>query len=116
MDEPDQNELARMFRPRLEAERQAIEAEGAASAADRAPVELDQQSVGRLSRMDALQVQAMAEATQRRRLLRLRQIGAALERMAAGDFGHCRDCGTFIGAGRLGVDPAARLCIACAGR
>lgn len=116
MSEPDQDQLARMFRPKLEAERRALQAEAAATAADRAPVELDQQSVGRLSRMDALQVQAMAEATHRRRHLRLQQIGAALDRMAAGDFGHCLDCGGFIGAGRLGVDLAARLCIACAGR
>lgn len=116
MSEPDQDELARMFRPRLEAEREALQVDGEASAADRAPVELDQQSVGRLSRMDALQMQAMAEATQRRRRLRLQQIGAALERMAAGEFGSCLDCGAFIGMGRLGVDPAARLCIACADR
>ncbi|WP_439573067.1 TraR/DksA family transcriptional regulator [Phreatobacter sp.] len=116
MTDPGQDDLDSIFRPKLEAERQVLEAEVAATAADRAPVELDQQSVGRLSRMDALQVQAMAEATQRRRQVRLQQIGAALDRMAAGDYGFCLDCGEFIGKGRLGVDPAARLCIACAGR
>ena len=46
------------------------------------PVELDQTSVGRLSRMDAMQVQAMAQETERRRHLDLQRVQAALERLA----------------------------------
>ena len=47
----------------------------------RATVMLDQQSVGRLSRMDALQGQAMAQAGEDRRQLLLRRIEAALARI-----------------------------------
>ncbi len=79
-------------------------------------VELDQQRTGRLSRMDALQQQAMARATRQRASDELRRIDAALERMAAGEFGCCVRCGEDIAAGRLDADPSALLCLACAER
>lgn len=102
------------FRVRLAAEAEELRAQGDASRGERAPVTLDQQSVGRLSRMDALQVQEMAKASEGRRQTRLRQIQAALERLDGGDFGECRTCGEAIGAKRLGLDPAVPTCIACA--
>jgi DnaK suppressor protein len=77
-------------------------------------VELDQTRVGRLSRMDAMQAQAMAVETGRRRRIRLRQVEAALERLEQGEFGYCQECGEDISDGRLEIDPAALLCIACA--
>ena len=89
-------------------------AEDDAAAAERAPVELDQQSVGRLSRMDALQVQAMAQATSRRRAGELKRVAAALERMEAGEYGYCVECGEEIAMRRLELDPATPLCIQCA--
>ena len=46
---------------------------------------------------------------------RLREVDAALERVAAGTYGVCENCGRPIGAGRLEVRPTARLCIRCAG-
>ncbi len=81
---------------------------------DRKPVELDQQSVGRLSRMDSLQVQAMAKAADARRAMELRRIDAALERLEEGDYGFCVECGEEIEAKRLEVDPAAPRCAGCA--
>lgn len=83
---------------------------------DRAPVELDQQSVGRLSRMDAMQVQAMAKAQQRQREIDLRRIAGALSRMADGDFGFCETCDEQIAPKRLEIDPAASTCINCASK
>lgn len=81
---------------------------------DRKPVELDQQSVGRLSRMDSLQVQAMAKAADARRAMELRRIDAALERLEEGDYGYCVECGEEIETKRLDVDPAAPRCAGCA--
>ena len=78
------------------------------------PVELDQTRVGRLSRMDALQSQAMSIETDRRRQVELRRIEAAMERIAAGDFGYCVNCGEPIAAKRLDLDPTTPNCIACA--
>lgn len=79
-------------------------------------VELDQTRVGRVSRMDALQAQAMAKESERRRLLALQRIDTALQRIEDGDYGYCLSCDESIMANRLEVDPAAPLCIDCASK
>lgn len=81
----------------------------------RATVDLDQQSVGRLSRMDALQMQAMAQASERSRSAELQRIDAALARIETDDYGYCLECGEEIAAKRLEIDPSASHCILCAG-
>lgn len=88
------------------------EDELAAGSAD--PVPLDQESVGRLSRIDAMQVQAMAQAAQRRRASERNQIEAALRQIAEGDYGWCIACGEEIAEARLRHNPAVAKCIACA--
>lgn len=103
------------MRRALEEERKAVHRASAATAEDRNPVELDQQSVGRLSRMDAIQVQEMARATEARRQERLLRIAAALKRIEDGSFGECLECGEDIAAKRLQLDPTVVLCIDCAG-
>lgn len=80
----------------------------------RGPVALDQQSVGRLSRMDAMQQQEMAQAEARRRTSDLARIEMALNRMTDGTYGWCAECGDAIAYRRLEIDPAAHLCIGCA--
>ncbi len=77
-------------------------------------VELDQACVGRLSRMDAMQAQAMSIETGRRRREKLRQIDGALQRIEADEYGYCRECGEDIAAARLDFDPTVLLCIQCA--
>ena len=77
-------------------------------------VELDQARVGRLSRMDAMQAQAMSQASARRREVTLKNITAALERIDKGEFGLCRSCEEPINPKRLEFDPTALLCIECA--
>ena len=79
-----------------------------------AVVELDQSKVGRLSRMDAMQAQAMAQATANRRALKLRQIQAALKRIDASEYGRCQSCDEEIPPKRLEIDPTALYCIRCA--
>jgi RNA polymerase-binding transcription factor len=78
------------------------------------PVELDQTAIGRVSRMDALQQQAMAQAAHQRRHIQLQRIESALQRLENGKFGWCMRCGEEIPRKRLDVDPTAPLCIACA--
>ncbi len=77
-------------------------------------VELDQARVGRLSRMDAMQAQAMSQASGRRREVMLRKIFAALERIDNDNYGRCQSCEEMISRGRLESDPTAVLCIECA--
>ncbi len=83
--------------------------------ADRAPVELDQTRVGRLSRIDALQGQEMAKAQDARRGQELLRIAAALKRFGDESYGLCLRCGEEIAEGRLRADPATPLCFDCAG-
>lgn len=99
---------------RLEERRHDLEAIVESSRESRKPVELDQSRVGRLSRMDALQDQAMALETERRREIDLRRIGAALARVASGEYGYCLTCGEKIEPKRLDFDPATPVCIDCA--
>ena len=85
-----------------------------ASKASVATVVLDQTSVGRLTRMDAMQGQQMALELERRRAEQLLQIKAALNRIAKGDFGYCLVCEEEIALGRLTVNPAVTHCVDCA--
>lgn len=102
--------LKRILMERL-SELQQIDA---LSEESRRPVELDQNSVGRLSRVDALQQQAMALASQERRRQDAHRITQALSRMASGDYGFCGACGDPIALRRLQLDPTLALCIDCA--
>ena len=68
----------------------------------------------RLSRMDALQGQAMSMAARRRRAQLRQRVAAALKRLDEDEFGWCLQCGEPIAAARLEVDPTAPLCIRCA--
>lgn len=103
------------IRERLEAERAELLRLAEATEGDAKPVELDQTKVGRLSRMDAMQVQAMAAEADRRRAVEIQRIDAALKRLDEGEYGYCTACGEEISVKRLASDPAAPLCIACAG-
>ena len=102
------------FRERLREQRDKLVAIGDASEDSRRPVTLDQQSVGRVTRMDAMQVQAMALASDERRQRQLRRIDAVLARIDDGEFGYCVACGEAIAEKRLGNDPAVPNCIGCA--
>ena len=77
-------------------------------------VELDQTTIGRVSRMDALQGQAIAKDSQQRRTIQLQRIEATLQRIEKGIFGICLRCGEEINVKRLAFDPTAPLCIDCA--
>ena len=77
-------------------------------------VELDQTTQGRLSRMDALQGQAMAQEVARRREAEIRRIDAALQRIEDGEYGYCVTCGEEVATKRLELDPATPNCIDCA--
>lgn len=101
------------FREILEARLKEITALADVSRDSRAPVTLDQQSVGRLSRMDAIQGQAMALETERRRQAEKQRIEAALARIESGDYGFCAVCDEPIPEKRLQLDPATPVCVDC---
>ncbi len=106
--------MSENWRDKLLALRAELENAAATGAESAAVVELDQAKVGRLSRMDAMQAQAMAKAAGQRREASLRRITQALKRVDDGEFGACEECDQPINPKRLEFDPTATLCIACA--
>lgn len=101
------------FRKALLDLKEEIEQLNSASKDSSDTVVLDQSKVGRLSRMDALQAQQMAQETARRRQVQLQKVESALRRIDTGDYGYCLLCGEEIGAARLGFDPASTRCMGC---
>lgn len=77
------------------------------------PVELDQTTVGRLSRIDSLQNQGLTRNLRDREHAQLGQITSAFQRIAAGTYGTCVECGGPIAFERLQVFPETATCTAC---
>ena len=102
------------YKKQLTELREEIEALSEVTEEARQPVELDQTMVGRLSRMDALQTQAMQLETERRRTVEIQRIDSALQRIDEGEFGHCVSCGVDIELKRLENDPTTPTCFDCA--
>jgi DnaK suppressor protein len=100
-------------RKRLEERLAAITA-GQEAKKGQDPVELDQARVGRLSRMDAMQQQAISQAASHLASLEKQRIQSALGRLLADEYGYCVLCNEEIAEGRLRFDPSALTCIACA--
>ena len=71
-------------------------------------------SIGRLSRLDAMQIQEIAKEGERRRQERLPRLEYALELIDSGDYGKCERCGEWIIFERLKEQPETMLCSSCA--
>lgn len=110
----DETKGQKSVRDRLLCLRAELMADAETAEGSAAVVELDQSKVGRLSRMDAMQAQAMAKASMDRRDAILRGIAAALKRVDEGKYGICLECGALINPKRLEFDPTVLLCIECA--
>ena len=102
------------YRTLLETRLVALQSQDETNADSRDTVVLDQTSVGRLSRMDAMQQQAMAKATRQNRTTEIQAIKNALLRLEEGEYGYCEDCGEEIPAKRLELNPTAVRCVSCA--
>lgn len=108
---PDSRDLS-SFKERLSqrlAELDALELQ----ANRHANVELDQNKVGRLSRMDALQQQAMQDEIMARPKNERVNILRALLRIERNDYGWCKACSECIEE-RLHFDPTTQACATCA--
>lgn len=101
------------FKKQLEEMEAELSAAVEGKADSTAPVQVDS-SIGRLSRMDAIQSQQMAlglKARQQQSLVRVRN---ALEAIRKGAFGQCRRCKGLIAIERLEAQPDAVVCVKCA--
>lgn len=79
------------------------------------PVSLDA-SIGRLSRMDAINNKAINEMALRDKKQTLQKLERALERYEEDKLGTCLKCGNEIPFGRLKIMPYTTRCVQCAGR
>ena len=77
------------------------------------PVELDQDSMGHLSRRDAMQAQQKAEEGGRQRKRQIQKIEGALRRIEACEYGKCFVCEEELDACRLSEDPTTTRCMNC---
>ena len=109
----DKSSITR-FRDRLLQDKQSLLEMSQTSEDAAETVELDQTRQGRLSRMDALQGQAMSIAALNRRKEELQKIDQALERIKNDDYGYCQECGEEIAEKRLQFKPTVTHCIYCA--
>ena len=66
------------------------------------------------TQLKTAQIDVAEGEADRRRSDELRQIEAALQRMADGRYGYCLTCGESIAPDRLEGDPTAALCNDCA--
>ncbi len=97
----------------LEALKQTLEQQLKQIEASSQPVTLDQQSVGRVSRIDAIQQQQMAVANRQQLMQQFNAINISLKRIQADEYGFCLECAEPIGFARLQVQPYAAYCLAC---
>lgn len=71
-------------------------------------------AIGRLSRLDTMQIQEMALATKQRLQTEQVRLQSALHRISEGTFGRCAVCGEDIAVERLRFQPDAIFCVPCA--
>lgn len=73
-------------------------------------------SLGRISRMDAINNKGVAEAAMRNKQKKLTQMKIALDKIDDDDFGKCSNCTHPIKPARLIYMPESTLCVGCASR
>ena len=71
-------------------------------------------SIGRVSRMDAINNKSVNEAALREALIKLGKLEKIFSQLNSSDFGICINCTKSIPFGRLMIRPESQLCIDCA--
>ena len=108
----NQQQIAEI-RDLLEERKQQLESQLTDGDTATKPVTLDQQSVGRVSRIDAIQQQQMAIANQQQSSQLLQRVELALRRIDTGEYGYCQRCDDAIAFARLQAQPWTSLCLEC---
>jgi DnaK suppressor protein len=101
------------LRLQLTSQQQALQIQLVESDDASKPVTLDQQSVGRVSRIDAIQQQQMASANRDQTIALLQEVDAALKRVESDEYGLCQMCDEPIALLRLQAQPHTANCIDC---
>lgn len=106
-------ELLARFRERLEEARDTAIAVLGRTVDDVKPIEASGSAIGRVTRIDAIQMQGMAQMSRAQLELRLEKVRNALAALDAGTYGTCRYCKGPIDLSRLEALPEAPFCLPC---
>jgi DnaK suppressor protein len=109
-------EALTQLRDELERSLSKLERSMRANGAAARPRDLEQDTVGRLSRVEALQSQGLTKTLAAREQVQLEQIVSALRRLEEGTYGACNGCGVPIPMERLMIYPETLACSTCACR
>ena len=71
-------------------------------------------SLGRLTRLDAMQEKSLNQAVLEKAKIRLNKIGFVLTKIDGEDYGQCSICEEEIPYGRLCIVPESTICVSCA--
>lgn len=105
----DLNELKKLIDSQIESTKQEIEELTELTR----PISLDN-SIGRLSRMDAINNKTINEKALRDKKRNLQKLERAQERAKKEELGTCLRCGDKIPFGRLKIMPYTTRCVKCA--
>jgi DnaK suppressor protein len=97
------------------AELEKLRAEATNEVVDPQAVAVDV-AIGRLSRLDSMQMEEVRKAASRSRNQRIHELQEALQKMDEGSYGLCEGCEEWIAYARLEQRPEAILCGACSER
>ena len=104
--------LQENFRPKIEARIAELNATLASTKEDTEAISPDK-SIGRLSRLDSMQMQQMAVGMQSRMREEIKQLKEALQRIDRGRYGSCDLCRQDIPLERLEFQLDATICVNC---
>jgi DnaK suppressor protein len=71
-------------------------------------------SIGRISRMDAINNKSVVEAALRVAIDKMQQLKEMQNKIKDADFGICNKCKQAIPFGRLIIQPYSKFCVICA--
>jgi len=71
-------------------------------------------SIGRISRMDAINNKSVVEAALRVARNKMQELKAMQDKIKDADFGICNKCKQTIPFGRLIIQPHSKFCVICA--
>ena len=71
-------------------------------------------SIGRISRMDAINNKSVVEAALRFSIEKIKQLKEMRTKITQSDFGICSKCNQSIPFGRLMIQPHSKFCVICA--
>lgn len=107
-----EKQIQETFRPKIEARIAELEASMESTKGDRAAISPDK-SIGRLSRLDSMQMQQMAVGMNSRMREEVKQLKEALQRIERGRYGTCDLCRKDIPMERLEFQLDATICVDC---